>query len=216
MMYSLAEENYLKSLLSLSQVSGEVNVTDLSKRLGITLPTVTSMMRKLARKKLVEYQRYQPLRLTEKGRREALLIIRRHRLTELFLAEKMGFGWEEVHLIADQLEHVQAPSLFERMDKMLDHPKFDPHGEPIPDKTGKIKREALKRLSDHKDGDTVTLRAVDNASDEFLAFLSRREIRLGITIRIKTVEPYDGSMVVSYGKRQSETLSHTICERLLV
>ena len=179
-------------------------------------PQSQSMMRKLARKHLVEYKPYKPLRLTGKGKKEARLIIRRHRLTEMFLVEKMGFGWEEVHEIAEQLEHVQAPELFERMDTLLDFPKIDPHGEPIPDKTGLVKQEKLARLSSHKTGEIVTLQAVENATDDFLKFLNKREISLGLKIRIQAVEQYDGSMQVSYGKRKSETLSHTICERLLV
>ena len=215
-MNSFVEENYLKALLSLSDDSGEVTVVNLSERLGITMPTVTSMMRKLARKRFVEYTRYKPLRLTEKGKKEARLIIRRHRLAEMFLVEKMGFGWEEVHDIAEQLEHLQAPELFERMDTLLDFPRIDPHGEPIPDKTGLVKQEKLARLSSHKAGEIVTLKAVENATDDFLKFLNEREISLGLRIKIKAIGRYDGSMLVSYGKRKSETLSHTICERLLV
>ncbi len=144
-MNSLTEENYLKALLSLSDDSGEVNVAAISKRLGIKMPTVTSMMRKLAGKHLVDYKRYRPLRLTEKGKKEARLIIRRHRLTELFLVEKMGFGWEEVHEIAEQLEHIQAKEFFERMDTILGFPKIDPHGRPIPDKDGKIRSSQFLR-----------------------------------------------------------------------
>ncbi len=215
-MNSHTEENYLKTLLSLSEDSGEVNVITLSKKLKITMPTVTSMMRKLARKRLVDYRRYKPLRLTEKGRKEARLIIRRHRLTEMFLVERMGFGWEEVHEIAEEVEHVQAPELFERMDETLGFPKIDPHGEPIPDKTGLVKQAHLVRLSSHKPGEVVTLLAVENVTDDFLKFLNKREIRLGLKIKIHAIEPYDGSMMVSYGRRRSETLSHTICERLLV
>ncbi len=215
-MNSLVEENYLKAMFSLSEDSGEVNVTNLSEKLGITMPTVTSMMRKFAQKRLVEYKPYKPLRLTEKGKKEARLIIRRHRLTEMFLVDKMGFGWEEVHKIAEQLEHVQAPELFERMDTLLNFPKIDPHGEPIPDKTGLYKQEKLSRLSNRKAGEIVMLKAVENATDDFLKFLNKRDIRLGLEIRIHAVEQYDGSMLVSYGKRSSETLSHTICERLLV
>jgi DtxR family transcriptional regulator, Mn-dependent transcriptional regulator len=143
-MNSLTEENYLKALLSLSGDSGEVNAAAISKRLGIKMPTVTSMMRKLAGKHFVEYKRYRPLRLTEKGKKEALLIIRRHRLTELFLVKKMGFGWEEVHEIAEQLEHIQTKEFFERMDIILGFPKIDPHGKPIPDKDGKLTIDHIK------------------------------------------------------------------------
>jgi len=137
-MYSLTEENYLKALFNLANEAGEVNVNELSKNLAIKMPTVTSMMKKLAAKKLVHYESYKPLRLTEKGKKEAGLIIRKHRLTEMFLTKKMGFGREEVHEIAEQIEHIQAPAFFERMDAMLNFPKVDPHGSPIPDKNGRI------------------------------------------------------------------------------
>jgi DtxR family Mn-dependent transcriptional regulator len=215
-MHSLTEENYLKALFTISAEKGEVNVNALSKRLDIKMPTVTSMMKKLAAKKLVHYESYKPLRLTEKGKKEAALIIRKHRLTEMFLVEKMGFGWEEVHHIAEQVEHVQSPAFFEKMDQLLGYPRFDPHGSPIPDKNGKMVWKAYNRLSDGKPGDIVKLVAVINTSDEFLTFLNGRDIHLGLKIKVKSVETFDGSMVISYEGHRSETLSQTVCERLLV
>ncbi len=215
-MNSLTEENYLKALLTLAGETGEVNVNELSKKLGIKMPTVTSMMKAFSRKKLVHYERYKPLRLTGKGRKEAALIIRKHRLTEMFLVEKMGFGWEGVHEIAEQIEHIDAPELFDRIDKILNFPKIDPHGEPIPDETGKIKKEHYLKLSDCNQGDTVKFSAVSNTSSEFLNFLNNRELLLDMIIKVISVEQFDGSMVISYDKRKSETLSRTICERLLV
>lgn len=214
-MNSLVEENYLKAMLSLSNEKGEVNVTELSRRLGIKMPTVTSMMKKLAAKRLVHYESYKPLRLTAKGRKEAALIIRKHRLTEMFLVEKMGFGWEEVHDIAEQVEHIQSPAFFEKMDELLGFPEIDPHGSPIPDKNGKIVWKEYTRLSACKAGDTVRLAAVINSSQEFLKFLNTRELRLGINLRIESVEPFDNTMVVSYRRHPSETLSKTVCDRLL-
>jgi len=215
-MNSLAEENYLKALFTLSNQSGEVNVNELSRRLGIKMPTVTSMMKKLAAKKLVHYESYKPLRLTEKGKREAAIIIRKHRLTEMFLVQKMGFGWEGVHEIAEQVEHIHSPGFFEKMDELLGYPKLDPRGSPIPDKNGEIEWKEYNKLSECKAGDTVKLAAVINNSDEFLKFLNSRDLRLGLKVKIKSVEPFDRTMVVSYAGRTSETLSHTVCERLLV
>lgn len=215
-MNSLAEENYLKALFNLASDSGEVNVNDLSKNLGIKMPTVTSMMKKLAAKKLVHYESYKPLRLTEKGKKEAGLIIRKHRLTEMFLTEKMGFGWEEVHEIAEQIEHIQAPEFFEKMDAMLNFPKVDPHGSPIPDKNGKVAWKEYHKLSDCKAGETVKLAAVINSSSDFLRYLNNHELRLGLKIKIRSVESFDRSMIVTYAKRQQEVLSHIVCERLLV
>lgn len=215
-MNSLVEENYLKALLSLSNESGEVNVNDLSKRLDIKMPTVTSMMKKLSAKKLVHYESYKPLRLTEKGKKEAALIIRKHRLTEMYLVEKMGFGWEQVHEIAEQIEHIQSPELFAKMDELLGFPKLDPHGSPIPDKNGKMVWKQFSKLSECKVGSTLKLAAVINTSVEFLKFLNSRNMSLGVKLKIKSIEPFDKSMVVVYGKRNAETLSHTVCERLLV
>ena len=215
-MNSLIEENYLKALFTLSNGKGEVNVIDLSKRLEIKMPTVTSMMKKLAEKKLVHYESYKPLRLTDKGKKDAAVIIRKHRLTEMFLVQKMGFGWEDVHPIAEQVEHIQSPLFFEKMDELLGFPKLDPHGSPIPDKNGKMVWKEYTKLSECKVGDTLKLSAVINTSGEFLKFLNSRELSLGLKLKIKSVEPFDNTMIVSYNKRQSETLSHTVCERLLV
>jgi len=215
-MISLTEENYLKALFNLANHAGEVNVLELSKQLDIKMPTVTSMMKKLAEKKLVHYESYKPLRLTEKGKKEAGLVIRKHRLTEMFLVEKMGFGWEEVHDIAEQVEHVRSAVFFDKIDQLLGCPKIDPHGAPIPDKNGKLAWIAYDKLSDCHAGEIVKVSAVIHTSSEFLKFLNNREIRLGTRIRIKSVEAFDGSTVVSYDNRPSETLSHTVCERLLV
>lgn len=215
-MNSLTEENYLKALFNIANKDGEVNVAELSKNLDIKMPTVTSMMKRLSKKKLVHYESYKPLRLTEKGKKEAGLIIRKHRLTEMFLVEKMHLGWEDVHDIAEQIEHIQSPVFFEKMDELLDYPKVDPHGSPIPDVKGKVVWKDYNKLSDCVAGDTVKLGAVIKTSSEFLKFLNSREMYLGLKIKIKSIEPFDKSIVVSYGKRTSEVLSNLVCERLLV
>ena len=215
-MNSLTEENYLKALFNIASEAGEVNVNELSKRLGIKMPTVTSMMKKLAEKKLVHYESYKPLRLTEKGRKEAGLIIRKHRLTEMFLAEKMNFGWEDVHDVAEQIEHIQSPAFFDKMDELLGYPKIDPHGSPIPDKNGKVTWKEYNKLSDCKMGETVKLAAVINTSSDFLKYLNSRELRLGLKIKIKSIEAFDKSMIVAYGKHAAEVLSNIVCERLMV
>jgi len=215
-MNSLTEENYLKALFNIANKDGEVNVAELSKSLDIKMPTVTSMMKKLSKKKLVHYESYKPLRLTEKGKKEAGLIIRKHRLTEMFLVEKMHLGWEDVHDIAEQIEHIQSPVFFEKMDELLGYPKVDPHGSPIPDVKGKVVWKDYNKLSDCEAGDTVKLGAVIKTSSEFLKFLNSRGLYLGLKIKIKSIEPFDKSMVVSYGKRTSEVLSNLVCERLLV
>lgn len=215
-MNSLIEENYLKALFNLSNSKGEVNVSELSRHLEIKMPTVTSMMKKLSEKKLVFYESYKPLRLTEKGKKEAAIIIRKHRLTEMFLVQQMGFGWEQVHPIAEQVEHIQSPEFFEKMDELLGFPKIDPHGSPIPDKNGKMIWKQYSKLSECRAGDTVKLSAVINTSDEFLKFLNTRELCLGLKLKVKSVEAFDNTMIVSYSKRTEESLSNLVCERLLV
>ncbi len=215
-MNSLNEENYLKALLNLSLADGEVNVKDLSKHLNIKMPSVTSMMKKMAEKGWVHYESYKPLRLTEQGKKEAALIIRKHRLTEMFLVEKMGFRWDEVHDIAEQIEHVKAPEFFAKMDELLEFPKFDPHGSPIPDKNGTLVWATWVKLSECEPGDEVKIVAVTKSSEEFLKFLNSREIALGLEMTIISIEPFDKSMVVRYKNHEAETLSATVCERLLV
>ena|SRR5665213_1706798 len=215
-MNSLTEENYLKALFNIANKDGEVNVAELSKSLDIKMPTVTSMMKKLSGKKLVHYESYKPLRLTEKGKKEAGLVIRKHRLTEMFLVEKMKMGWEDVHDIAEQIEHIQSPVFFDKMDELLDFPKIDPHGSPIPDRNGKVTSKDYKKLSECQQGETVNLAAVINTSSAFLKFLNARQLRLGLKLKVKVIEPFDQSITISYGKNQLETLSNVVSERLLV
>lgn len=215
-MNSLNEENYLKALLNLANASGEVNVKDLSEHLGIKMPSVTSMMKKMSEKGWVNYASYKPLKLTQLGSKEAALILRKHRLTEMFLVDKMGFRWDEVHDIAEQIEHVKAPEFFAKMDELLGYPKFDPHGSPIPDKNGKMIWASWAKLIECGMGDLVKIVAVTKSSEEFLKFLNSREISLGLEMKIESTEFFDKSMVVSYGNRKNETLGQTVCERLLV
>lgn len=199
----------------MSNEAGEVNVKDLSNVLGLKMPTVTSMMKKLAEKGLVHYESYKPLKLTRKGLKEAGLIVRKHRLTEMFLVEKMGFNWEEVHEIAEQVEHVHSPLFFERMDKLLEYPKIDPHGSPIPDNEGKIETLKYDRLNECRSGDTFTLLAVSNSSENFLTFLNNHELKLGSDITVNAVEPFDGTMIVSYANQPRVSLSQLVCKNLL-
>lgn len=215
-MNTYTEENYLKVIFNLSIAKAEVNVNEISRQLALKMPTVNSMMKRLADKGLIRYERYKPVRLTQKGKKEAALIIRKHRLTEMFLVEKMGFGWDEVHDIAEQIEHVQSPAFFAKMDELLGYPKLDPHGSPIPDKNGKVAPTEYQKLSDCAAGDRVIFTAVSHASDDFLKFLNARELALNTLIKIKSKEAFDGSMVIEYAKRKPETLSRLACDKIWV
>ncbi len=215
-MASPTEENYLKALFNLKDEEGKVSISELSSTLEVSMHTANSMVKNLLKKGLIIYEKYKPIELTEEGKKMAALVIRKHRLTEMYLAEKMGFGWEEVHDIAEQIEHINSPIFFERMDKLLNHPKIDPHGSPIPNAQGIIADLKHKPLNEHKPGDAVKLAALAHSSTEFLDFLNSRNLKLGTEINVISVEPFDGSMVVSYNDRKSEGLSAKVCERLLV
>ena len=215
-MASQTEENYLKALFTLSGDKGEISLSDLSDMLNVSTPTANSMIKKLHQKGLVNYEKYKPISLTAKGKKEASHVIRKHRLTEMYLVEKMGFGWEKVHEIAEQVEHINSPGLFDRMDELLGYPKIDPHGSPIPDKNGRIEWKSYQPLGDCKKGDTLRLAALTHSSDNFLKFLNSKDLSLGLTLHIDAIEPFDGSMTVTYHKDRTEILSAVVCEKLLV
>lgn len=214
-MNSLTEENYLKAIYHLINENDEVSVNDLSRQLNIKMPSVNSMIKKFADKKWVKYESYKPIKLTESGKKEASLIVRKHRLTEMFLVEKMGFGWENVHEIAEQLEHIHSEVFFDKMDEILNYPKVDPHGEPIPDKDGNVIQPDLKKLSKCRENDRVELASVTTSSEEFLSFLNKRNLSLGTEIKVLQKEDFDQSMKVFYNS-QEENFSKTVCDRLLV
>ncbi len=215
-MYSLVEENYLKALFNLSEKTGEATALELSKHLKIKMPTVNSMMKKLAEKDLVQYESYKPFKLTAKGKKQAALVIRKHRLTEMFLVEKMGFGWEEVHEIAEQVEHIHAPKFFAKMDELLNFPKVDPHGSPIPNSQGDIQALTSSLISEFDKNDVVKLIAINNSSFDFLNYLNTKDLKLGTVITILHKEPFDGSITVQYNNRQNEVFSTMVCEKLQV
>ena len=214
-MNSLTEENYLKAIFHLLDSENQVTVNELSKFLQIKMPSVNSMMKKFADKDWVIYETYKPIKVTELGRKEAAIVVRKHRLTEMFLVEKMGFGWENVHEIAEQLEHVHSEDFFDKMDEILNFPKVDPHGEPIPDKDGIIITQNLKKLSECKVNDMVILTSVTISTDDFLNYLNQRNLALGVDILIKNIEKFDGSMQIEFSDR-TEVLSKMVCEKLLV
>ncbi len=214
-MNSFTEENYLKAMFNLSEKSGEITVKELSEILHIKMPTVNSMVKKLAAKGFLNYVSYQPIQLTEQGKKEALGIIRKHRLTEMFLVEKMGFGWEEVHEVAEQIEHIHSPKFFAKMDELLDFPTVDPHGSPIPDASGTISWKTYETLSQFLPGDILKLVAVTNSNDEFLKYLNTKNIVLETQIEVLEKEEFDQNMTVQFNG-QKVVLSAKVTEKLLV
>ncbi|KXH84371.1 metal-dependent transcriptional regulator [Chryseobacterium kwangjuense] len=212
---TLTEENYLKALFHLVDHEGKVTINELSKFLNVKMPSVNNMMKKFADKKWVIYETYKPLVVTDSGKREAALVVRKHRLTEMFLVKKMNFGWENVHEIAEQLEHVHSQVFFDKMDEILDYPKFDPHGEPIPDKDGNIISQDLKKLSTCKPGETVVFASVTLSDDGFLSYLNERKLLLNTRIKIIKIEDFDKSMTIEI-ENHKEILSKKATEIILV
>ena len=213
-MNSLTEENYLKAIFHLIDDEQNVTINELSKFLGIKMPSVNSMIKKFSQKNWVIYESYKPIKITDKGRIEAARVVK-HRLTEMFLVDKMGFGWENVHEIAEQLEHIQSEIFFDKMDEILNYPKIDPHGEPIPDKDGNIINQDFSKLSECMIGDKVTLRSVTISTDDFLNYLNQRELSLGIEIEILSIEKFDSSFTILFNNKK-ESLSKMVCDKLLV
>jgi len=215
-MASITKENYLKTTYFLSQKTPDVSLTDIAKDLGVSIPTVNSMVKKLEAEGWVKYEKYKPLKITAKGKKAAAGIIRNHRLTEMFLVKIMGFTWEEVHDIAEEVEHIKSEKLFDRMDELLQFPVVDPHGSPIPDKEGNIPAQNYKRLSEITSPMKMRLRALAESSKPFLVFLNDKKIALGMEIIIHKVEPFDKSYNVAFGKNPPMNLSRDIAELLLV
>ncbi|MDN5202803.1 metal-dependent transcriptional regulator [Fulvivirgaceae bacterium BMA10] len=209
-------ENYLKALYYLHQKNSAISITDLGKEMEVSKPTVNDMVKKMQAKGWVKYEKYKPLQLTKQGLREATFIIRKHRLSEMFLSQVMGFGWEEVHDMAEEMEHLKSEMFFDRMDEILGFPTKDPHGSPIPDKNGNFVKPDYRLLSQVEIGKKVVLRALRESSTEFINFLNNKEIKLGTTMTIKQIEPFDKSMTVCYTTHTDVILSHTVCNGLLV
>lgn len=215
-MFTLAEENYLKAIFHLEHESaGEVSTNAIAESMETKPSSVTDMIQKLAEKKLVVYKRYKGAQLTEKGKKIAANVIRKHRLWEVFLVEKLNFHWDEVHEIAEQLEHIQSEELITRLDKFLGSPDFDPHGDPIPDKHGVLKRTEKKLLSEIEKTQKGVCVGVKESSADFLQYLDKKKISIGTKITVLGKEFFDGSMIIQVGNEQF-FISKTVAENLFV
>lgn len=212
---TLTEENYLKALFHLVDSENKVTINELSKFLNVKMPSTNNMMKKFAEKNWVIYETYKPLTVTSSGMREAALVVRKHRLTEMFLVQKMNFGWENVHEIAEQLEHVHSQVFFDKMDEILNFPKYDPHGEPIPDKKGNIIAQDLLQLSNCAVGDRVIFTSLTLSDDGFLTYLTDKNLLLNTEISVLKIENFDKSMTIEINNSK-EMLSRQATEKILV
>lgn len=211
-----SEENYLKTLYKISQRQvKKVNNIALAKELGLNPATVLEMVRKLASKKQVKVLQDKTIMLTESGKKKALLIIRKHRLWEVFLTEKLKYNWNEVHVLAEQLEHVESTDMVDRLDAFLDYPAFDPHGDPIPDKNGNIKAKTSIALSSATKGKNYMVVNLADTSDSFLDYLGKLNIRPETKFKLVEHNEYDNSSTIRVQKKTIQ-LSEKAARNILV
>ena len=214
-MATQTEENYLKAIYHLSnENNGLVYTNDIAGSLSTTAASVTDMLRKLSDKSLLKYERYKGVRVTKKGEKLALSIIRKHRLWEVFLTEYLKFRWDEVHTMAEELEHVSSDELIERLDKLLNHPKFDPHGDPIPDVNGILAWQNFIALSLLETNNTGLVAGVAEHAPEFLQYLEKTGFQIGVRFKVLEVHKFDRSMEIQIGKKQIH-ISYDIAKNIL-
>ncbi len=214
---SHTEENYLKAIFKISERKGKPASTNaISKAMETSAASVTDMVKRLSEKELIHYERYRGATLTENGARIATHLIRKHRLWEVFLVNNLHFSWDEVHEIAEQLEHIKSPQLVERLDEFLGNPKFDPHGDPIPDADGNFTFRKQALLSDLGEGETGAVVGVQDHTTAFLQYLDRMQLVLGTRIEVLERFEYDESVKVKISGEREQLLSKKVSQNLFI
>jgi DtxR family transcriptional regulator, Mn-dependent transcriptional regulator len=216
MNFTVAEENYIKAIWHLQRYQTDVTTNLLANELQTRPASVTDMLKKLKTKKIVHYEKYQGFSLTADGKKIALGVIRRHRLWEFFLAEKLKFGWDEVHAVAEELEHVSSKKLIDKLDEYLGFPRVDPHGDPIPDNQGKIENPALLPLTDVQNNKLLEIAGVGNQSTELLELLKHKKLQIGTKLEIKKRFEFDNSLKIKIRNTPAFTISEQLAKNLLV
>lgn len=214
-MQSFTEENYLKVIYHLAQKTTNVQTNAIAEQIQTKPASVTDMLKKLAEKELVDYVKYQGVTLTEKGKQAAISIVRKHRLWEVFLVNKLNFKWDEVHDVAEELEHIKSVDLIERLDEFLGFPKSDPHGDPIPDKNGTFAKTQFIKLIELKVGDSGTITGVSQHSSPFLKHLEKMGLTLGKQIQVTDVTDFDGSVEILVSDKQIN-ISREVAKHILI
>jgi len=215
-MYTLSEENYLKCIYRLAQEHGtKITPTAIAESLNNNPASVVDMIRKLTEKQLIAYDKKKGVELTTQGEKDATLIVRRHRLWEVFLLEKLGYHWDEIHDIAEELEHIKDDTLADRLDKFLGFPEYDPHGDPIPKANGKTPRRYSTTLADMKAGGYCHVAAVKDTTSSFLQYLKKLDINIGTRIQLLEKIAYDNSLVISISGNEPTTVSQKFGENIL-
>ncbi|TDN40339.1 metal-dependent transcriptional regulator [Hymenobacter sp. UV11] len=213
---TITEENYLKAIYKLAEEEPgqDVSTNRIAAALTTRAASVTDMLRRLADKQLLEYEKYRGVRLTPEGRRLALLTVRKHRLWEVFLVQQLGFNWDEVHDVAEELEHVQSPLLMRRLDEFLNFPTLDPHGDPIPAENGAVRRPAHRLLAELGVGECGTLASVKDTSAPFLQYLDKMGLPLGARVRILEKIAFDNSLEVQINDERTVVISAEVGRNL--
>ena len=216
MNYTTSEENYIKSIYHLQQETGTVNTNSLAAEMQTRAASVTDMLKKLKAKKLLQYERYKGFRLNEAGKKAALDVVRKHRLWEYFLVEKLKFDWDKVHSIAEELEHISSEDLIQRLDNFLGNPLFDPHGDPIPDRNGKIPVINQLSISHIPVKKTVTVSSVSNQTVQMLEMLKHYNIALGTQLMVLKKFEFDGSVEIKVLKQAACIVSEQVAKNVFV
>ena len=218
MLTTFTEENYIKAIFKLEEINGKdaISTNDIAISLAMKPASVTDMIKRLSDKKIITYKKYYGVLLTKKGKEIALDIIRKHRLWEVFLVKKLNFKWDEVHDIAEQLEHINSKELVNKLDDFLGNPKFDPHGDAIPDKEGKMRYQQSFSLSTITNKQKVIFSGVLNHETKFLQYLTTLELNLGSIIEIESFNDYDHSYKVKINKKNLEFISEQVASSILV
>jgi DtxR family transcriptional regulator, Mn-dependent transcriptional regulator len=216
MNYSVSEENYIKSIYHLQQQTETVTTNSLANELHTKPASVTDMLKKLQTKKLVEYEKYRGFKLNATGNKIALNIVRRHRLWEFFLVNKLGFEWDKVHDIAEELEHVSSTELIQRLDSFLNFPQTDPHGDPIPDTNGKIAIIKQLSLAETTVKKNVVVSSVSNQSPEMLEMLKHYHIAIGTSLKVNKHFSFDGSVEIKVAQQASCIISEQVATNIFV
>ena len=214
-MNSQSEEDYLKAVYHLQRENKSVSTNAIASYLEMKPSSVSDMLKKLADKKLIYYKKYKGSSLTKKGKLIALSIIRKHRLWETFLVDKLGFGWGHVHSIAEQLEHIDSEELIDKLDAFLQFPKYDPHGDPIPGKDGVIEALNQKLLIELQKSDKGIITGVKKGTPSLLNYLDKEKIKLGDSIKVLEIREFDGSFLILINEKKI-MLSEKICQNLLL
>jgi DtxR family Mn-dependent transcriptional regulator len=213
--YTISEENYIKTIFHIQARQGKVSTNALAEQLQTKPASVTDMMKKLSSKKLLNYKPYHGFTLSQDGKKIALLIIRRHRLWEYFLSNKLNFSWNEIHNLADELEHVSSRKLIDRLDEYLGFPSFDPHGDPIPDSKGKMKNINKVNLTKIRPNKLVEVCQVTNQTNELLELLQHKNIGIGTKLEVKRIFDFDLSLELKI-KDSTVTISDQLARNIFV